>query len=381
MTVDKKRLCVISAVVLFVLTLISVIVPNGGSRIAAVLVLLPASVLMLWLCPKRGITSYNRRMVLFLMVVIAALFVLLHYLSGISYGFSYAEYPFRINSLITIIIPISIIIVSVEIMRGVVTAGESRLASVLFYLASVIADVMIFSGIVGILSFNKFMDLVAQTFLPAILANVLYSYISRRYGALPNIVYRLIITLYPYIIPIIPLTPDSFVALIKLVLPIGVYLFIDLLYEKKKKYAKTRGRVLSGVLTAVVVILLVGLIMLVSCQFTFGLIVIGSESMSGEINKGDAVLYERYDGQTIEVGQVIVFDKGKSLIIHRVIDIKKINGEVRYYTQGDANDTPDGGYITDSDIVGLTNLKIPYVGYPTIWIRNIFKTTGGDSNV
>lgn len=381
MTVDKKRLCVISAVLLFVLSLLSAIVPNGGSRIAAALVLLPASVLLFWLCPKRGIPSYNRRMVLLLMTVIAALFVLLHYLTGISYGFSYTEYPFSFKNVITIILPIVLIVVTTELMRGVVLAGECMPATILFYLASVVADVMIFSGIVGVLSFNKFMDLVAQTFLPAILANVMYNYMSRRYGALPNVVYRLIITLYPYIIPIIPLTPDSFVALIKLILPIGVYLFIDLLYEKKKKYARTRGRVLSGVLTAVVVILLVGLIMLVSCQFTFGLIVIGSESMSGEINKGDAVLYERYDDQTIEVGQVLVFNKGKTLVIHRVIDIKKINGEVRYFTKGDANDTPDGGYITDKDIVGLTNLKIPLVGYPTIWIRNIFETTGGDSNV
>lgn len=381
MTVDKKRLCVISGAILFVLLLLSVIVPNGGSRIAAVLVLLPASVLLLRLCPKRGIPSYHRRTVLLLMVVIAALFVMLNYLTGISYGFSYSEYPLSLQSFVGIILPIVIIVIAVEVMRGIVLAGESLAASVIFYFASVVADVMIFSGVVGILSFNKFMDLVAQTLLPAFMANIMYSYIAKRYGAMPNVAYRLVLTLYPYVLPIIPLTPDSFVALIKLVLPIGVYLFIDLLFEKKKKRAKVRGRILSHVATALVMIILTGFIMLVSCQFSYGLIVVATESMSGEINKGDAVLYERYDDQNIQVGQVIVFNKGKSRIIHRVIDIKRINGEVRYYTQGDANDTPDGGYITDRDIVGLTNVKIPLVGYPTIWIRDIFKTTGGDSNV
>jgi signal peptidase len=119
--------------------------------------------------------------------------------------------------------------------------------------------------------------------------------------------------------------------------------------------------------------LVVAIAMLISCQFRFGAIVVATESMTGEINKGDMIIYERYDGQHIEEGQVIVFLRHKSRVIHRVVEIERIGNEVRYYTKGDANDDRDAGYVTKEDIVGLTDLKLAYVGYPTLWLREIIK--------
>jgi len=40
--------------------------------------------------------------------------------------------------------------------------------------------------------------------------------------------------------------------------------------------------------------------MLISCQFKYGILVIGSESMTGTINVGDAVIYESYNNETIK---------------------------------------------------------------------------------
>jgi signal peptidase len=111
--------------------------------------------------------------------------------------------------------------------------------------------------------------------------------------------------------------------------------------------------------------------MLISCQFRFGAVVIATESMTGEINKGDVIIYERYDDQTIKEGQVIVFLQDQNRIIHRVVKIENIGGEVRYFTKGDANYSLDDGYITDADIVGLTDVKIAYIGYPTLWLRKL----------
>ena len=58
--------------------------------------------------------------------------------------------------------------------------------------------------------------------------------------------------------------------------------------------------------------------------------------------------------------------------IHRVVEIKNINGEVRYFTKGDANKSYDGGYRTEADINGLVKLKIKYIGWPTLWLRRLF---------
>ena len=58
--------------------------------------------------------------------------------------------------------------------------------------------------------------------------------------------------------------------------------------------------------------------------------------------------------------------------IHRVVEIKNINGEVRYYTKGDANEDYDTGYRLIEDIEGLVRIKIKYIGIPTLWVRSLF---------
>ena len=120
---------------------------------------------------------------------------------------------------------------------------------------------------------------------------------------------------------------------------------------------------------------IVAVAMLISCQFRFGALVIATESMTGEINKGDMIIYERYDDQKIEEGQVIVFSQVDAKIVHRVVKIEKVGGQTRYYTQGDANMTVDSGYRTDADIVGLTDVKISFIGYPTLWLRDVLQGT------
>ena len=95
--------------------------------------------------------------------------------------------------------------------------------------------------------------------------------------------------------------------------------------------------------------------------------------MTGEIDKGDAVIYEQYEGRGISKGQIIVFKKNSTTVIHRVVDIKNINGVTRYYTKGDANESEDSGYIVSGDIIGIVDLKIKYIGYPTIWVRSLFE--------
>jgi signal peptidase len=55
------------------------------------------------------------------------------------------------------------------------------------------------------------------------------------------------------------------------------------------------------------------------------------------------------------------------------VKIEIINGVTRYYTKGDANEDNDAGFIVDSDIVGVVNYKVPYLGYPTLWMRSLFK--------
>ena len=42
----------------------------------------------------------------------------------------------------------------------------------------------------------------------------------------------------------------------------------------------------------------------------------GTLTMAGELNKGDAVVYRKYNDQTIQEGQVIVFEKNPKALVN-----------------------------------------------------------------
>ena len=373
---DKKIVHIFSVSVLAVL-LLALILPLGESgRIIAALLLLPAAVLVPLFIKKRNILSINKGQVLMIVIAFAAVYVMIYYLTGLKFGFY--KNPYRISTVnfFKFILPIATIIVASEIIRWVMMAQKSKWAHVLCYFSCVVAEILIVTNIPDVTSFNRFMDLVAGAMFPALIANLLYNYLSKRYGMYPNIAFRMIITLHSYLFPISSKISVSLVYLFDLFLPILVYLFVDTLYEKKKRYALKNNslvwRIASKVLTVLVVIIMIGTVMLISNHFRYGALVIATESMTGELNKGDVVIYESYDNQMLQEGQVIVFEKDGSRIVHRVVDIEIINGMARYYTKGDANEDNDAGYITDADIVGLASYKLPSVGYPTLWLRSLF---------
>ena len=374
---DKRVIHIYSASVLAVL-LLALLLPLGESgRIMAAILLLPAAVLIPTFIKKRSILSINKGQVLLILTVAALAFVMIYYLTGLKFGFYKNPYRLTVTNFFKYVLPIATIIVTTEIIRFVMVAQKSRLAHMLCYLSCVVAEMLVCSNLPSVTTFNRFMDLVAGALFPALVANFFYNYTSRRYGMYPIIAFRAIISLHTYLIPVTSGIAESLYHLFLMFLPIVLFLFIDTLFERRRRYALGNTsrfwRVMSKILTAIVVILMVGTIMLISNQFRYGALVIATESMTGELNRGDVVIFESFESQHIPEGQVIVFEKYNTTVVHRVVDIKIINGIARYYTKGDANEDNDMGYITNAEIVGLVNYKIPVVGYPTLWLRSLFQ--------
>ncbi|MBE6576933.1 MAG: signal peptidase I [Ruminococcaceae bacterium] len=373
MTKDKKKLYLISLILLAVL-LVSFFAPTGSSKIAAACILVPFAFIVWLFIKKRGSVSINKGEVLLLLAVVGALYVVLMQLTG--FIFEFYENPYFVNQEIFFraVVPLTAIIIAIEIIRHVMLMQKNKVVDVLIYLSGIAVDVLMFSNLSSINSFNNFMDLVGLTLFPAISANVFYNFVSRRYGMLPNIAYRLITTLYVYLLPTTTGISEALHSCIKIVMPIVLLALVMAMFEKKKKNAVRKGRKLSVVGIALSVAVIVSVAMLISCQFRFGALVIATDSMTGEINKGDMIIYEQYDDQNIQEGQVIVFEKNENKIVHRVIRIENIGGEVRYYTKGDANADVDEGYIGKEAIVGVTDFKLAYLGYPALWLREMIKT-------
>lgn len=374
---DKKKLRILSASV-FVALLIVLLVPQGLSgRIVASLLLLAAAAAIFIIVKKRPILSFNTNQIIYVMTLISVVYLTLYYLSGLYFGFYKNSYSLNANTIFTVALPIVVIIVATEVIRYVVLSHVDKMSVVFIYLSCVVAEMFVYASIPSLNSLSSFLTIIAGAVLPAIISNLLYNYLSKRYGMYPNIIYRILTTLYAFVIPIVSGISASLLHFLRVLLPIAIYLFIDSLYEKKKRYALKRRsiivRIISIVLLIAALIIMIGTLMLISNQFRYGAFVIATESMTGELNKGDIALYERYGGGLIEEGQVIAFEKDDRVTIHRVVKIEIINGEARYYTQGDANDTIDTGFVTRSEIVGLIDYRVQYLGYPTLWLRSLFK--------
>ncbi len=86
-----------------------------------------------------------------------------------------------------------------------------------------------------------------------------------------------------------------------------------------------------------------------------GAAVVLSDSMAPALRTNDLVLVRAAD--SFEVGDVVVFQEGRILVIHRVIEL----GEGELTTQGDANDEPDAP-VPLPDVKGKMAFHIPLIG-------------------
>lgn len=96
-------------------------------------------------------------------------------------------------------------------------------------------------------------------------------------------------------------------------------------------------------------------------------LVVQSGSMSGDapdhIEIGDLIFVDKVDADHLVVGNVIAFMEGKTVVTHRIIDIRTDEeGKLLFSTEGDANDTPDQYPVSEDDLVGIYKGRIPKVG-------------------
>lgn len=347
-------------------------VPNIITRITLSIILVIFAIVCAKTLKKRNIVSIYAKQVTILMFLFSIVYIVSFYLMGLYFEYYQATVKFTLWSIINYIIPLTLIIISSEVIRGVFLAQKNKLTRILAFVAMVLIDLIVYSNIYDIATLEGFLRVIGFSTFSSISCNMLYNYISSRYGIKPIIIYRLITILYAYIIPIIPNVDMIFRSFLRMIYPYIIYKILDTAYDKKSfaiSYKEQRKNIITTI-----ILLLIGtiMIMLVSCRFRYGILVIGSESMTGTINKGDAVIFESYRGQDISDGTVIIFEQDDYKIVHRVVDKKIVNGQYRYFTKGDANKNIDEGYVTEDRIVGISKVRVLYIGYPSLWLNGIF---------
>lgn len=370
-----KIIVYVSSITLFIVLLLTLFFPQIFTKLVISLIFIPLTIAILILIKKRDILSIHKKQLILIMLLISALYLVIYYLLGIYFGFTKSIIAFSIPVLFKFIIPLTIIIFGIEMLRSVFLAQQGIFHKILFFICCIMLDIAIYSNVNLIYTFDGWLDIFGNVMIGSIASNLLFNYLSKRYGYYPNIIFRLFLTLYSYIIPVVPNIPDIISVFIKMCVPFVIYLIINSTYGKKDKVVSRKKNTASSIITVCIIGILLGIAMIISNTFNVGMLVIGSNSMAGEINKGDIIFYTTKDAETdIHIQDIIVFKKNETRIVHRVIDIYIINGEYRYITKGDANDPQDSGYITQDQIVGVVSgFKLRGLGWPTIWLRDIFK--------
>lgn len=100
----------------------------------------------------------------------------------------------------------------------------------------------------------------------------------------------------------------------------------------------------------------------------YGAYVIVSGSMEPSIHVNDAIVIKRTESTDIEVGDVVTYRSLDPsyygiMITHRIIDIVNEDGEIKYVTKGDANQTRDRSLVSLDQIYGEVIMRIPKLGY------------------
>ena len=84
------------------------------------------------------------------------------------------------------------------------------------------------------------------------------------------------------------------------------------------------------------------------------------------------MLVKKLDAEDVRKDDILVFKKDRVIITHRVVEIEEHGDAFSFTTKGDNNDSADGFQATDEDVVGKVVSVSKYIGFPTVWINEIF---------
>lgn len=309
-------------------------------------------------------------------VIVACLlsFFIVSYATGLFVGFSKTIFSFSINFFAKVILLEILLIIAEEYLRYTIIKKTVK----------GIAPIVVFTIIMSLL--NIMIEISGYNFndreivfifasvviLPVISRELLCSYLSYKVGMIPCIIFKIVITLYEYVLPIIPNLGNYLFSVYNVILCYVIYFFSSKTIMYAEKSNKYTAKVSTRVIYFPIIAMLLVIVVLVSGFLKYKMIAIGSNSMFPVYEKGDAIIYRKVkDIDELSIGDIIAFKKSDAVITHRIVNITS-SGKV-LKTKGDNNNSVDYFDVGMSDVLGKVEYKIRYIGYPTIWINEFFK--------
>ena len=319
---------------------------------------------------------YTKDIILNILIIYLISFII-YYIFGIFIGFIKTDNYLNLFGIKTFIIPYILMIILREYLRSQMLnkTDKSKKMTIITCIIFIIFELLVRISNASLNSnYNVFIFL-ALTALPIICNNIVCTYIAKKVGYKANIFWLLIAGLYSVILPFIPNVGIYIESLIRLLFPFVLMYNVYSFYEKRiKNIPKSfiKKRIYIEIPALAILVFILGYF--VSGLFRYYAIAVATGSMKPNINVGDIVIIDQNKKyQDLKIGDVIAYKYHEVVVIHRIQDIIKVKDDYYFYTKGDANDQVDNYTIYSNTIMGKVDIKIPYIGLPTVWLNKLFE--------
>ncbi len=311
--------------------------------------------------------SSNLSMILYML-----LYQVIIYLFGIVIGFLKSPYNLSIFGIIRNILPLILFILTSEFLRYLIIKKNTKKS--LFLLCVIVFTLL------DLVNTNIFFDTMSKeqsllfltTIFPCFFKSLLCTYSTNNFGYQPSIIFRIILILPMYIIPLIP-NLNNYVESV-LVIILSVIILIKFTNRSKKvNNVSVNNKKYYNIIYAIIITWLLVVVYLTCGYFDYYALSIGSESMKEELDKGDVVIVDKTfqnELNNINIGDILVHTHNNVIVVHRVL---KTDDKRSYFiTKGDNNKEADNWVIYPDEVIGVATFKIKYIGIPTVYLNEMY---------
>lgn len=376
MKISAIKLLIIELVLALFLFLNIFVINIKNGYIISIILLLFLGVTIVALGYEKNRQRFKKDIILNI-IIYTFLFQIILYLIGLFLGFIRNPYSLSFLNIIKNIFPILLIIVISELLRYCINikGQNKKYLLIISILIFVLIDVSLQIHLYDLRNKKEVFELVSYIILPSISKNLLLTYFSIKFGYAAGILYRLIMELPTYFMPIFPDINAYLNAVFNFLFPLFLFYINYWNFEPKEEAVNIRKKnVIYKVSGVIAVCFLTIVIILTSGIFSIYALVIGSGSMTPTINKGDVAIIKKFnsdDLKELKEKDILVFQYDKKVVVHRIVEIHEVNGNFTYRTKGDNNEAEDGWIIDEKKVIGKVISRVPLVGYPTVWLNEM----------
>ena len=216
---------------------------------------------------------------------------------------------------------------------------------------------------------------ITVTMLPIVIKNIMLTYLTKKVGYYPCIVYVIPLCLYTYICTYKPMLGNYLTSICNIVLPSLIFIY-SYRYINNFDKDKKNISIVRLVIDIVLIIFFTIVIGLISGFFKYYLIGVEKSTISG-INKGDAIMInQKVSYEDYHIDDIVAYKENNKIVIEKITKVE--NGKIYVTKEIDQDKKETYKEISKESVLGkYVDFRIGKIAYPTIWFKNL---VGGDLN-